>query len=88
MFFEIPTSVTWEDLDVTWQIYRIWKYIRFPFFIPIHTSVPPATLSTKMEISGGDLYLEHAVRASLVDYLDKPVIITLRDGRHLIGELM
>lgn len=34
-----------------------------------------------------DAFLEHAVRASLVDLLDKRVIAVLRDGRKLLGDL-
>jgi len=34
-----------------------------------------------------DSFLDHAVRASLVDMLDKRVLIVLRDNRKLIGWL-
>jgi len=34
-----------------------------------------------------DSFLEHAVRASLIDMLDKELLVVLRDGRKLIGLL-
>jgi small nuclear ribonucleoprotein (snRNP)-like protein len=35
-----------------------------------------------------DNFLEYAVRCSLIDYLDRPVLVSLRDGKALLGKLM
>eukprot|EP00808_Paulinella_micropora_P008567 g62093.t1 len=34
-----------------------------------------------------DSFLDHAVRASLIDYLDQKVTVVLRDGKNFIGTL-
>mmetsp|Transcript_3242 Transcript_3242/g.7576 ORF Transcript_3242/g.7576 Transcript_3242/m.7576 type:complete len:125 (-) Transcript_3242:374-748(-) len=34
-----------------------------------------------------DPYVEHAVQASLMSFLDKKMLVTLRDGRHIVGTL-
>jgi len=56
-------------------------------------SIPRCTLSFNCSFAEGvqssmsDSFLDHAVRASLVDMLDKRVLIVLRDNRKLIGWL-
>lgn len=35
-----------------------------------------------------DSFLRHAVNCSLVDYLDRPLLVILRDQRLLIGQLI
>jgi len=51
-----------------------------PFHAP---PAPPSSQSGEV-----DPFLQHVVSASLVDMLGKQILVLLRDGRKIIGELL
>ena len=51
-----------------------------PFLIP-RVSVQPRRRATN------EAFIDYALRASLMDYVDKQILIQLRDGKQIIGDL-